>query len=597
MDTIDSSIIPNGLFSNENPDPSKTTNYRQDYGKHDEEELVPKNEKHEMELFVTSGDHHTLPKQRHKISSYATVSSDPTDFFAKEKAKKLTTKNLKEINVTAEPFLDPNVSLEHNSTDTMLGENRFYQFRVDEGNESAVFESSIQIPVEYKTDQADNDHDTEYSCDKSATSQGTKIQKRSRSKFASSQNGKLSYTKNKTSSDIIFSSQNDLLSRQKEAEKDSFCNISSGNNVYKDLSTHFRTKSKDQTYFHQKKDSNFCLFVTGTKLDEHGSNINKSDVPFIKLQEIDRKSKIRTTDHDDARSLFPLNNRQPLQLCKIQESHTDFCSLKSRERNYFEMHKCTQKDRANSKENFVPTTNKIRVDEQVNEKPRNHKKIVGTNNDSDGYDESVTNSVLKFQIQDNVYKSSSRHSNSNSHDKFMLKSSIKTSQTTGLQQSLDENFGKDYFNAISSNDGRSSSDTGSYKKPLALPSNAIVASMLFRTHYDINKDDVDEKLKAHAEERKETCNYRSDIPDAVTTDHDYMTTVSSFSDGTSAYMHDTWKKPSRDLLNYFSSARAFDSDKRYHQSSKFPSSTNVDVNGSTIKLHHNKATENKLFQV
>ena len=117
---------------------------------------------------------------------------------------------------------------------------------------------------------------------------------------------------------------------------------------------------------------------------------------------------------------------------------------------------------------------------------------------------------------------------------------------------------------VNDDDNRSesrSSVSGSYTKPLALPSNAIMASMLFRTHYDVDKDDVEEKLKAHEEEnsrQKESRHRRGKIPDNVAADHDYMSTVSSFSDGTSAYMQETWRKPSRDLLNYFSSARTLD---------------------------------------
>mmetsp|Transcript_21940 Transcript_21940/g.52213 ORF Transcript_21940/g.52213 Transcript_21940/m.52213 type:complete len:894 (+) Transcript_21940:80-2761(+) len=106
-------------------------------------------------------------------------------------------------------------------------------------------------------------------------------------------------------------------------------------------------------------------------------------------------------------------------------------------------------------------------------------------------------------------------------------------------------------------------------KPLGMPSNAIVASMLFQTQqYDIDKNDVQEKIDAL---ERENCKHKKirtsqgGIPDAVHTDDDYMTTVSSFSDGTSAYLQDSaWRKPSRDLLNHFTSARALDMDYRRH---------------------------------
>jgi hypothetical protein len=111
-----------------------------------------------------------------------------------------------------------------------------------------------------------------------------------------------------------------------------------------------------------------------------------------------------------------------------------------------------------------------------------------------------------------------------------------------------------------------SSASGSRTKPLAMPSNAIVASMLFQTQYDIDQNDVENKINAFEQENSRQRRVRTSqggIPDAVNTDEDYMTTVSSFSEGTSAYLQqDTWRKPSRDLLNHFTSARALDMDYR-----------------------------------
>mmetsp|Transcript_25978 Transcript_25978/g.71275 ORF Transcript_25978/g.71275 Transcript_25978/m.71275 type:complete len:826 (+) Transcript_25978:155-2632(+) len=108
---------------------------------------------------------------------------------------------------------------------------------------------------------------------------------------------------------------------------------------------------------------------------------------------------------------------------------------------------------------------------------------------------------------------------------------------------------------------RSRSSAGSYTKPLALPSNAIVGSMLFRAHHDIDQHDVEEKLNKFDEENskeKEVRHLCGDIPDSVHADTDHMTTVSSFSDATSAYLYDSWRKPSRDLVAHLSSARALD---------------------------------------
>jgi hypothetical protein len=115
----------------------------------------------------------------------------------------------------------------------------------------------------------------------------------------------------------------------------------------------------------------------------------------------------------------------------------------------------------------------------------------------------------------------------------------------------------------------------SYRKPLALPSNAILASMLFRTHYDVDQTAVEKKIKDKEEEQVRHQRSRvGGIPDSVlAADQDYMTTISSFSDGTH---QEAWRKPSRDLLDYFSKARTLDvASKAYLQSQKQSSSIGI----------------------
>mmetsp|Transcript_24392 Transcript_24392/g.51901 ORF Transcript_24392/g.51901 Transcript_24392/m.51901 type:complete len:433 (-) Transcript_24392:139-1437(-) len=110
-----------------------------------------------------------------------------------------------------------------------------------------------------------------------------------------------------------------------------------------------------------------------------------------------------------------------------------------------------------------------------------------------------------------------------------------------------------------------SSMASSRTKPLTLPSNAIMGSMLFQTQHDIDQSDVEQKINAFDREnsrQKDIRHSRGGIPDAVTADDDYMTTVSSFSESTSAYLQEPWRKPSRDLLNHFTSARTLDMDYR-----------------------------------
>ena len=96
------------------------------------------------------------------------------------------------------------------------------------------------------------------------------------------------------------------------------------------------------------------------------------------------------------------------------------------------------------------------------------------------------------------------------------------------------------------------SSTASYCKPLGLPNNAIMASMLFRRHHNIDKRAVEAKIKAKEEENSKLDSNRGDIPQSIHA-FDETSCVSSFSDDTA--MLDAWKKPSRDLLDHFHAQR------------------------------------------
>jgi len=234
-------------------------------------------------------------------------------------------------------------------------------------------------------------------------------------------------------------------------------------------------------------------------------------------------------------------------------------------------------DKESVKENFVVKTNQVYRYEALDDTRgmNNQKKLPirdgisyvdnDDNDDDDSFDSiglwERPSDVCKGIKSQNFLSQSTKtladsndDKNTNPYGNFKNDNSFRSSYKRPNNRKL-------YHSDVNDDDNVSetvSSMSGSYTKTLALPSNAIMASMLFRTHYDTDKNDVEEKLKAHEEEQKETRHYRGDIPDAVTADHDYMSTVSSFSEGTSAYLQETWRKPSRDLLNYLSSARTLD---------------------------------------
>jgi hypothetical protein len=105
------------------------------------------------------------------------------------------------------------------------------------------------------------------------------------------------------------------------------------------------------------------------------------------------------------------------------------------------------------------------------------------------------------------------------------------------------------------------SSTASLGKPLGLPSNAIVASMLFRRHHNVDTKVVEAKIKAKEEEDSKQEIKRGDIPKAIQA-YDEYSCVSSFSEDTG--IHEKWRKPSKDLLDYFATSRRTDFDaKKY----------------------------------
>ncbi|KAL3935955.1 MAG: hypothetical protein SGBAC_008624 [Bacillariaceae sp.] len=112
-------------------------------------------------------------------------------------------------------------------------------------------------------------------------------------------------------------------------------------------------------------------------------------------------------------------------------------------------------------------------------------------------------------------------------------------------------FDDDDFSRSHHSTGRSS-HAGSVAKPMGLPSNAIMASMLFQRHHTIDTRAVDEKLKTKREESSKLEANRGDVPRAIQAQDDTYSCVSSFSEDTSV---GPWKKPTRDLLNHFTNSR------------------------------------------
>jgi hypothetical protein len=104
-----------------------------------------------------------------------------------------------------------------------------------------------------------------------------------------------------------------------------------------------------------------------------------------------------------------------------------------------------------------------------------------------------------------------------------------------------------------SNSVSKSSSIGSVGKPTGLPSNAIMGSMLFQRHHNVDTRAVEAKLKAKREENSKVEANRGDVPRAIQAQDDMYSCISSFSDDTGI---EPWKKPTRDLLQHFANSRS-----------------------------------------
>jgi hypothetical protein len=136
-------------------------------------------------------------------------------------------------------------------------------------------------------------------------------------------------------------------------------------------------------------------------------------------------------------------------------------------------------------------------------------------------------------------------SHSRSHDKSLLCSHGKPKSLCSHVEHADD---ESVSNA---------SSAASYSKPLGLPNNAIMASMIFQRHHQVDTRVVEAKIKAKEEEYKIESN-RGDIPQSVNAHDEMYSCVSSFSEDTA--MTEAWRKPTRDLLENFARSRRTDGD-------------------------------------
>lgn len=170
--------------------------------------------------------------------------------------------------------------------------------------------------------------------------------------------------------------------------------------------------------------------------------------------------------------------------------------------------------------------------------------------------QSFSNAIARSHSSSSSSKSSGRpwsKPSSRNGNRFLTKERSHQSHKVRIIDDEDE---------VGSVGTKHSTSSGSYSKPLGLPNNAIVASMLFRRHHNIDTEEVDAKIKAR-EQEYQVDRSRGDIPQSINANADMYSCVSSFSEDTAAQL-DAWRKPTRDLLDHFAQSRRTNFDFKKH---------------------------------
>jgi hypothetical protein len=550
-------------------------------------------------------------------SSYNSVVSAPKDFFSKEQTtRRLTTDNLATIDSTLDTITNstPKKNSTTNGLEKLVKERKFYQFAVDEDKASTVVESTIQLPADYPDGNYSID---EISCDE--TSQGTRIQ---HPEFDT----KIIPT-SETAQDILATSSHSRKHAIEVKEFDAFFpgDIGAEKSKEEKFDEFFPPSIGKDSFFPDfavEKETTPQIAKAETDISSFGgSDYFMSTNNSLKYGSASTKSLAYSVSpaHKKKSAAIAQSGRQPLTLKnsrtsigkKMKDNEWIVSeSVREQETNFqygevFARPPSSKKKRSSSisssnyqpppadpfeapppkvstKENFSVKPNRQEYLDNwgmnQNKQQQKHQQILrradklirksvydqdfDSDEDDDGFDDvahwerpaptSIGRGVYASQKSINrarVTRNSQESYNRRSRNQYIDDNDDDARSASGFS-----------VGAVSRASG-----AGSRSKPLGMPSNAIVASMLFQTQYDIDQNDVENKINAFEQENSRQRRIRTSqggIPDAVSMDDDYMTTVSSFSEATSAYMQESWRKPSRDLLNHFTSARALDMDYR-----------------------------------
>ncbi|KAL3915130.1 MAG: hypothetical protein SGILL_005792 [Bacillariaceae sp.] len=513
---------------------------------------------------VTSSYHDDESVSRHTTSSknsFPTVGSDPTDFFSKE--MKLTSNNLAKM---AAISVSTKESLDGGSQRRYPSRGKFYQFTIDEDRESTVVESNIGMPLgfgveedtpkSYSDDEEDesmNDDDSGYT---GGASQKTKIQERrvvqQKPFFFGSE-----HERTAPSEDFLASSGAD---QEQSEEFDAFFpDDAQATDAFNDdpfleppqasvprpprqASTHSLSYSPSPV--NRKKFLQYSNSSGRLSRDER--------LPLSPLGNVKPRA---TQNGGGARFLLPPKPQANSGTKKPDPEWNGFRKLQEQGTN--------KPDPVAEFDAFGLSASR----QQPKKREPSFQELSPEFSEEGSTKENPVNPRAQWSKQDSMMAFSS-DSEDEGDDVDSFNSADLLEHAKGPHGAGIQNFSSGCSVAsfgskrIEVDGNKSVASQGKAMKPLGLPSNAIMASMLFRTHYNIDQQDVEKKIKAkEAENSKNKKSRQGDIPDSVSADCDYMTNVSSFSEETTL-LQEAWRKPSRDLLDYFSKARSMPGDTR-----------------------------------
>ena len=528
------------------------------------------------------------------IEKSNSATSDPTDFFSKEQTSKLTMGNLEKMNSV------PNMSSPavKGAEEKTAKERKFYQFTVDEDKTSTVVESSIKLPADYPGGEYSID---ELSCDE--TSQGTRIQrkeKREPNEISVTSSHSRTHANEVKEFDAFFTEMDQGKNEENKfddffppSDKDEFFPSFGGKKELQRVApptpgTDISSSFGGDKYFDVRNNSSNTVGQSSNKSLAYSiSPVHQKKTPVVRQplsSKNSRRSSSRRSSLRKSNEWFaPKNNKSqfdfddfpppPSASMKKRYSSVGSSKMQAPPADPFDS---TSNDKFSAKENVASKANKYDAMNKAFSTLSKHRpslqkeeRIVVRNafdeNDldeaTDAFDEvgnwekpAPTTIGKGVRVQDRTFALNRAR---------IARQSYESQSRPSKNKYIDDDYDVDVRSVAS---GFEVAPRRSMSKPLGLPSNAIMASMLFQTkQYGIDQNDVAAKINAIEKEnsrQRKVRHSQGGIPDAVNTDDDYMTTVSSFSDTTSAYMQEAWKKSSSDFMNNYTSARALDMDYR-----------------------------------